>query len=238
MSPTSSSTETSTSELSFSTGNNNNNNKHSKHQLTGSSSNTVVVAETNSEMPNRKSSLSRHRSSGCLSRNSQSTLSLSRAKSSSALNKVRSRSMNLLLLRNGGDLSSTSSSSSSDEGEGRDRRRAVEAKRRSQQLLNGRPRSYSVRAASVCNEIDSVAAAATKGWLLLFLLFEEEHFCRRWAPDFFVTSLGDLFIKMGHSRPLFRTADLWNRKWPLYQLSHNHCHSLGDLRRAHHEASF
>ena len=47
------------------------------------------------------------------------------------------------------------------------------------------------------------------------------------------------FLKMGHSRPIFfifvfpgrfnfanvwlQTADLWCRKRPLYQLSHNHC---------------
>ena len=45
--------------------------------------------------------LSRHRSSGCLqSRHCHSTLSLSRARSSSALNRVQSRSMNLLMIQN------------------------------------------------------------------------------------------------------------------------------------------
>ena len=44
--------------------------------------------------------LSRHRSSGCLqSRHCHSTLSLSRARSSSALNRVQSRSMNLLMIQ-------------------------------------------------------------------------------------------------------------------------------------------
>ena len=147
LSATSSTTETSASELSFATNNsssNNNNNSEEggKHQLTGSSSNTVVE-ESNAT---RKSTLSRHRSSGCLSRNSQSTLSLSRTKSSSALNKVRSRSMNLLLFRNG----DSSSSSSSDESDGLVLKRAgaLESKRRS----HGRPRSFSVRVASVTHD--------------------------------------------------------------------------------------
>ena len=148
LSATSSTTETSASELSFATNNSSSNNNSNseeggKHQLTGSSSNTVVE-ESNAT---RKSTLSRHRSSGCLSRNSQSTLSLSRTKSSSALNKVRSRSMNLLLFRNG---DSSSSSSSSDESDGLvlNRAGALESKRRS----HGRPRSFSVRVASVTHD--------------------------------------------------------------------------------------
>ena len=50
---------------------------------------------------NNSMALSRHRSSGCLqSRHCHSTLSLSRARSSSALNRVQSRSMNLLMIQN------------------------------------------------------------------------------------------------------------------------------------------
>ncbi len=167
LSPSSSTaTSTSTSELSFATnGNNNNNNNHvknnnsNKHQLltaTGSSSNTVV-AETSPQqqlLPRTRrtssgATLSRHRSSGCLSRHCHSTLSLSRTKSSSALNKVRSRSMNLLVMRSTGD--DTSSSTSSDECDADVTRRGG-AKRRSHQLLNGRPRSFSVRTASITKE--------------------------------------------------------------------------------------
>ena len=63
--------------------------------------------------------LSRHRSSGCLqSRHCHSTLSLSRARSSSALNRVQSRSMNLLMIQangmtNGTTVASNSSNASS-----------------------------------------------------------------------------------------------------------------------------
>ena len=53
--------------------------------------------------------LSRHRSSGCLqSRHCHSTLSLSRARSSSALNRVQSRSMNLLMIQANGAKTTTS----------------------------------------------------------------------------------------------------------------------------------
>lgn len=73
-----------------SSGKNNNNNKIKNKQDN---------RETN--QPTQTKALSRHRSSGCLqSRHCHSTLSLSRARSSSALNRVQSRSMNLLMIQN------------------------------------------------------------------------------------------------------------------------------------------
>lgn len=160
LSPSSSTaTSASTSELSFVThANNNNHVKSNKHQLltaTASSSNTVVAESSSPQQPQQPRSrrtssgatLSRNLSSGCLSRHCHSTLSLSRAKSSSALNKVRSRSMNLLVLCNNAE------SSSSDECEVESRQRgAAGAKRRSQNQLNGRPRSFSVRTASITKD--------------------------------------------------------------------------------------
>merc|ERR1719189_1178751 len=111
---------------------------------TSSSSNTTTA--TGSTLDNTQLNR-RHRSSGCLSKHcSHSTLSLSttafsqhRARSSSALNKVHSRSMNLLMLHNGGLTTSIrqDDSSSTDEGFDRDDRRKVKQ----------RPRSYSTRTA-------------------------------------------------------------------------------------------
>merc|ERR1719322_1783230 len=96
------------------------------------SSSTTTVGST----INNNTQLSRrHRSSGCLSKHcSHSTLSLSntavsqhRARSSSALNKLHSRSMNLLMLHTGGLTQSIrqDDSSSTDEGFDRDDRRKV-----------------------------------------------------------------------------------------------------------------
>jgi len=76
-----------------SSGKNNNNNNNNKIK------NKQDNREAN--QPTQTKALSRHRSSGCLqSRHCHSTLSLSRARSSSALNRVQSRSMNLLMIQN------------------------------------------------------------------------------------------------------------------------------------------
>ena len=61
----------------------------------------IAVSSQKSDDKQSSMALSRHRSSGCLqSRHCHSTLSLSRARSSSALNRVQSRSMNLLMIQN------------------------------------------------------------------------------------------------------------------------------------------
>merc|ERR1712008_608375 len=74
-----------------SSGKNNNNNNKIKNKQDNREAN----------QPTQTKALSRHRSSGCLqSRHCHSTLSLSRARSSSALNRVQSRSMNLLMIQN------------------------------------------------------------------------------------------------------------------------------------------
>merc|ERR1712086_605483 len=73
-----------------SSGKNNNNNKIKNKQ-----------DNREANQPTQTKALSRHRSSGCLqSRHCHSTLSLSRARFSSALNRVQSRSMNLLMIQN------------------------------------------------------------------------------------------------------------------------------------------
>ena len=64
-------------------------------------SNNKPLSKTGKSPDSRALAFSRHRSSGCLqSRHCHSTLSLSRARSSSALNRVQSRSMNLLIIQN------------------------------------------------------------------------------------------------------------------------------------------
>ena len=61
----------------------------------------ALVSSNKKDDKQSSMALSRHRSSGCLqSRHCHSTLSLSRARSSSALNRVQSRSMNLLMIQN------------------------------------------------------------------------------------------------------------------------------------------
>ena len=92
--------------------NNNNNSKQTAEQTnkreqqrssSGKNNNKTKNKQDNREanQPTQTKALSRHRSSGCLqSRHCHSTLSLSRARSSSALNRVQSRSMNLLMIQN------------------------------------------------------------------------------------------------------------------------------------------
>ena len=68
-----------------------------------------VPSSQQSNKATKALALSRHRSSGCLqSRHCHSTLSLSRARSSSALNRVQSRSMNLLMIQANGAKTTTS----------------------------------------------------------------------------------------------------------------------------------
>jgi len=94
--------------------NNNNNSKQTAEQTNkreqqrsssgkNNNNNKIKNKQDNREanQPTQTKALSRHRSSGCLqSRHCHSTLSLSRARSSSALNRVQSRSMNLLMIQN------------------------------------------------------------------------------------------------------------------------------------------
>ena len=93
--------------------NNNNNskqtaevtNKREQQRSSSGKNNNIKIKnkQDNREVnqPTQTKALSRHRSSGCLqSRHCHSTLSLSRARSSSALNRLQSRSMNLLMIQN------------------------------------------------------------------------------------------------------------------------------------------
>lgn len=93
--------------------NNNNNskqtaeltNKREQQRSSSGKNNNIKIKnkQDNREanQPTQTKALSRHRSSGCLqSRHCHSTLSLSRARSSSALNRLQSRSMNLLMIQN------------------------------------------------------------------------------------------------------------------------------------------
>jgi len=115
--------------------------------LSGPTSSSSITTANGSTVNDDTQLNRRHRSSGCLSKHcSHSTLSLSntafsqnRARSSSDLNKMHSRSMNLLMLHPGGFAQSIrqDDSSSTDEGFDRDDRRKVKQ----------RPRSYSTRTA-------------------------------------------------------------------------------------------
>ncbi len=112
---------------------------HSSKGTLSKSANKIVETQ-NETVSQLGTALVRHQSSGCLSRHCQSTLSLCRA---TALNKVRSRSMNLIMVQP--DAASTSSSS--DDGYVDERRGSV-----SLNLVNGRPRSLSVRTTSMTKE--------------------------------------------------------------------------------------
>lgn len=155
----SSSTPSASSEHSF-TANNPNNGKGGAKSGNKFVAPTPASGATETTSRQRRTSsgatLVRHQSSGCLSRHFQSTLSLSRTRSgSSALNKARSRSMNLLLVQ--ADAGSTSSSS--DDGyvdvDVDERQGSVSLKRRAYNLVNGRPRSLSVRTTSITKEDES-----------------------------------------------------------------------------------
>jgi hypothetical protein len=133
--------------------------------------------------------LSRHRSSGCLqSRHCHSTLSLSRARSSSALNRVQSRSMNLLMIQTtnqhgmkttSSDVLSVESTSTrgededdeEDEGVATDATTDGKSKDIKTSKKQARPRSYSNRGSTI-NKDDGLSQGKTTTQLIFLYILQ------------------------------------------------------------------